>query len=171
MVEKFSLRDITRTHHRSLSDGNNRAAYTIQYGPPLMVALTLIAIETAKPRWLDLSSETTATLLSTTGLLSAFLFGLAIVVLDKSIDLDLDGGSNPRRARRMLDISANASYASAMSAATTIVLVAAELVSSERIAILGLAGLSLIFTTGALVLRRVFAETKDRLIVGERSSV
>lgn len=165
MFEKFSLKPVVIAHHQTLvdarNDGRRPIDFVAQYAPAVSVGLILGVLEVLSPKTLNLGSVTSS-LLTTTGLLAAFLFGLAVTLLEKAIDLEAQVGDSDGR-QRLREIAANTAYAAAVAAITTLVLLVGEISGTELITVVGLAGTVLLFTVGAMVLRRVFSETRTRL--------
>lgn len=166
----FGLGQIFSTHHRSLVDEQHSRAriLTALYAPGLASSFLALAINKFKPTWIDLQSGLSDSLIAALSLLSAILFGLSLTVLDKAIDMDVKppeaGPDRDRTALRLQALSANTLSAAVVTAGATGVLVIGNLI--PRAATLATAiGLGLLVTTGfngALVIGRIFAETKRR---------
>jgi len=172
-MSKLSLVEIWRDHHSTLIDartGHTRPSdYFALYGPGLFISAGLVALELQDGGNVKFGGGSVEGMLAASGLIAAFFFGLSVTMLDKSIDFDLSGPNvSPAvldRAQRMQEVAANTAFASVVAGVTTALLVVAVTVDgiSDIAASLAVGGMATILTTGAMVLRRVYSETKDRL--------
>lgn len=172
-MSKLSLAEICRDHHATLVDvrtGTRRTGdYLALYLPGLLTGGALVAREIGDSSAVSFTNDAVNGMLAAAGLLAAFFFGLSVTVLDKAIDFDLSkpvAGSEVReRATRMQEVAANTAFAAVVAGMTTALLVVSAAVKSvaDVAASLAVAGMVTILTTGALVLRRVYNETKTRL--------
>ena len=174
----FNLSDIVAEHHRSLvNQGHSRIRVigTI-YCPFVVVTGTLLIGNIKFPEDVRLGAGIAEPLAAAFALLAGVLFGLSLTVLDKAIDTDLQGpppGANVDRAAfRLRALAANTLYTAMISGIATGVLVAGEIlpsISSVATAV-GAGAAVLVGTNGALILGRVYRETKwrtDRARTGE----
>ena len=177
-MSTFRLRPIVRAHHDSLArpPESRRRALVVLYAPAIATGVCLTIAELARPSWVDLGAGFTEPLAGALALLAGVLFSIGVVILDKSIDLDLAGpepdATTNRAAERLQALSANALYASLVAGALVGLVLLGSLVSIAEVplAIAGAAGIVLLGTTGMLVTGRVFAETTartDRVRSGE----
>lgn len=172
-MSKLSLAEIWRDHHSTLihaQTGRRRPGdYLVLYGPAAFVSGGLVASELWDKDSVRFGGGSVDGMLAASGLLAAFFFGLSVTMLDKSIDFDLSAPDvTPavvERAERMQEVAANTAFASIVAGVTTALLVLAVTVDwcSDIAASLAVGGMATILTTGAMVLRRVYSETKDRL--------
>ena len=174
----FNLSDVVAEHHRSLVDRDHsrkRVVCTI-YGPFIAVTGALLVGNLKFPETVQLGSDIAEPLAAAFALLAGVLFGLSLTVLDKAIDTDLQGpipGANVDRAAfRLQALAANTLYTSMISGLTTGVLVIGEILPSiaEVASAIGAGAAVLVATNGALILGRVYRETKwrtDRARTGE----
>lgn len=172
-MTKLSLAEIWRDHHATLVDartGTTRTAdYLALYLPGFLAAAGLLGGNLIGDSVVTLDGGSVDGMLAAAGLLSAFFFGLSVTVLDKSMDFDLAepdvSTAVVERAMRMQELAANTAFAAIVAGLTTALLVVAATVggASNFVACLAVGGLVTILSTGALVLRRVYNETKDRL--------
>lgn len=172
-MTKLSLAEIWRDHQATLvhvrTGASRPADHLALYLPGVLSAGTLFAFELVHEDVLTFRGSSLDGMLAAAGLLAAFFFGLSVTLLDKAMDFDL---SRPdvtpgvvERATRMQEVAANTAFASVVAGLTTALLVIAVTVSdlADIAASLAVGGMVTILTTGALVLRRVYNETKDRL--------
>ena len=172
-MSKLSLTEIWRDHHATLVDvrtGSSRPAdYLALYLPGVLSTGGLIAYELLDSGTIVFADKSLDGMLAAAGLLAAFFFGLSVTLLDKAMDFDLSGPrSSPDvvdRSTRMQQVAANTAFASVIAGVTTALLVVAVTVQAlaDIAGSLAVGGMVSILTTGALVLRRVYNETKDRL--------
>lgn len=172
-MSKLSLAEIFRDHHATLVDlrtGTRRTAdYLTLYLPGLLAGGALVTREISDSSSVSFTDDAVSGMLAAAGLLAAFFFGLSVTVLDKAIDFDLSKPTVGRevrdRATRMQEVAANTAFAAIVAGATTALLVVSAAVETvaDVAAAVAVAGMVTILTTGALVLRRVYNETKTRL--------
>lgn len=160
---------IVRGHLATLVDartGRHRPSdFVVLYGIPAACAVTVAVFD------VRISGTLAVGLTSVAGLVGAFLFQLAVQLVDRaSTWADTTPAPGPRTARQaklLRELMANASYASLTAIAAAVVLVVAAVVSEPTplrglsvAAALLLAHLAL---TLVMVLRRVFFMAMDRL--------
>lgn len=172
-MSKLSLAEIWRDHHATLvhlKTGATRPAdFLVLYLPGTLASLGLIAAEILDDDTLAFTPGSLDGMLAAAGLLAAFFFGLSVTLLDKAMDFDMQGQVvTPEvldRANRTQEIAANTAFAALVAGATTALLVLAATVDtvSDLAASLAVGGVVTILTTGAMVLRRIYNETKARL--------
>lgn len=139
------------------------------YLPAVLMLVVLVAIELTSPSTVDLDSGVATAVVAATGLLSGFLFGLSVTILDKAIDAsgrnDAPSRERSENAERLLELAANTAFASIVAGVTTATFIGAELIGpvSEYLTAAGIAGVVLLGTVGAMVIRRVFLETENLL--------
>ena len=174
----FSVSAVIRAHHDSLvHTGQSRwRALVTMYAPSAVTVVVLLVAARVIPMEVSLGSSATDPLIAAFALLAAILFGLSLTVLDKAIDSDLagqaPGASTDRGAFRLQALSANTLYTSMVAALTTGVLVLGEIFPSivSATSATGVGAMILVGTNGALILSRVYRETKwrtDRVRTGE----
>lgn len=172
-MSKLSLAEIWRDHHATLVDvrtGSSRPAdYGALYLPGILSAGALFVSEMFDGNRIAFAGGALDGMLAAAGLLAAFFFGLSVTLLDKAMDFDLSRPSATpaavERSTRMQQVAANTAFASLIAGLTTAVLVVAITVHdlADIAGSLAVGGMVTVLTTGALVLRRVYNETKDRL--------
>ena len=174
----FSVSSVIRAHHASLlNEGGSRVrVLTVIYAPSIAATGGVAVAARLFPAEVTLGTTTTDPLIAAFALLSAILFGLSLTVLDKAIDTDLSGpppgASTDRSAHRLQALSANTLYTSMVAAIATGILVAGEIFPSIACAATatGVGAMVLVGTNGALIVSRVYRETKwrtDRARTGE----
>ncbi len=172
-MSKLSLAEIWRDHHATLVDlktGQARPAdFLLLYLPGTLASLGLMAVEVLDRDAVAFTAGSLDGMLAAAGLLAAFFFGLSVTLLDKAMDFDLQGKpATPEvidRATRMQEVAANTAFAAVVAGATTALLVLAATVDqvADLAASIAVGGVVTILTTGAMVLRRIYNETKMRL--------
>lgn len=108
-------------------------------------------------------------LLTVTGLLSAFLFGVMLQASQRALDWAEDaepGANTSRHAQLMVQLAANSGYASLVSLLACALFIVASVVSETALVIFTAIGLALALHLALvifMVMRRVFALTQERL--------
>lgn len=174
----LSVSAIIRAHHASLVSGSKSRTRVLVavYAPAVVAAGTVAVAAELFPTEVTLGVTATNSLIAAFALLSAILFGLSLTVLDKAIDTDLAapprGTGTDRSALRLQALSANTLYTSIIAATATGILVAGEIFPSivGVTTVTGIGAMVLVGTNGALIVSRVYRETKwrtDRARTGE----
>lgn len=165
---KFSLRPIISGQLDTLEDartGRRRPSdFAVLYGLPTVSFVVFVAVD------VDIS-RTAGHLIAGASLAAAFLFGVVIQQYSRATDW-ADSRPEPsertsRYATRLEELSANAAYAAIMTTLATGVLVAYTIATGHAaqrwLGSLALALLVHVLLTLAMVLRRVFLLTQERL--------
>jgi hypothetical protein len=167
---KADLWGVISAHRKSLRDastGSRRLQDSLFFeGVPVAAAGACILAN------VRLATGTSVGLLTTAGLLSAFLFGLMVQVLDRAATW---AESNPEpgpetswHARYLEELAANAGYASLISVVEAIVLVVASTTRGWPLRAFSGVGVGLgchLSLTLLMVMKRVFSLTQERLRV------
>ena len=174
----FNVSEVIKAHHASLTDGvRSRARVLVTiYLPSILATAVVLVAARLFPDEVSLGSGVTDSLIAAFALLAAILFGLSLTVLDKAIDTDLTGPTpgpdTDRAAFRLQALAANTLYTSMIAGLATGVLVSGEIFPSIACATtaISVGAMILVGTNGALILSRVYRETKwrtDRARTGE----
>jgi hypothetical protein len=172
-MSKLSLAEIWRDHHATLIDHRTGVSrpkdFLLVYLPGVIASVGLAAADVMDSDRVAFSSQAVDGMLTASGLLAAFFFGLSVTLLDKAMDFDLQHPTPTpevlNRATRMQEVAANTAFAAVVAGATTAMLVLSATVKSlsDIAAAFAVGGVVTILTTGAMVLRRIYNETKERL--------
>jgi hypothetical protein len=161
--------DLVRQHFKTYVDANTgrpmMGDYVVFVAVPVGVGVACGATGVKLP------TGASAGLLTVSGLLSAFLFGVMLQVSDRAMNW-ADTSPQPsfavtKHARFLGQIAANAGYASLISILACGTFVVASVTSRDVLVAFSAAGLALIAHLGlvlSMVMVRVFALTRERLI-------
>ncbi len=161
---------IVEAHYKTLVDaqtGNTRVRDVLQVALiPVVAGLVALALH------LKISFGLSVGLLTVTGLLSAFLFGLVIAIAARAMEW-VDASPSPglatsQQAVFLDELSANASYGSLVSMIAAVAFVACSATAGRALLAASCCGVVLgvhLVMTQVMVTRRVFFLTKGRLIV------
>lgn len=160
---------IVRAHLGTLVHATTGRARPADYLTAYVVPAVVVAVSLKQD--VELTPALAAGLATVAGLAAAFLFQLAVQLMDRAAnwaDTGPDVGERTNRhERHMREMSANSSYASIIALLCTAALTAGAVMKSEPgRSILMAVGLFLVVhlaLTLAMVLKRVFAMTLDRL--------
>jgi len=165
---KASPWQLIRAHYRTFvrypSGDRMIQDYMLFWGLPLVALVACLIFG------VSLSKGGSAGLLTTTGLLSAFFFGVMIQIAERALDWaehpPPPGSDTTWQARFLEEIAANAGYASLASVAAAVFFVLATLARGTALTIFSSIGLALgvhIVLLLLMVLTRVFALISQRL--------
>jgi hypothetical protein len=165
---KFSPARLVGAHYKTYIDANTGKQRWQDHawfeGLPLGVLAACWAIGVTLPIGASVG------LLTVTGLLSAFLFGVMLQISERAMDwADTKPAKGPDTSEHAIflgEIAANAGYASLVSVLTAAVFVAASVTvhtNPEILTAIGLALATHLALILLMVLSRVFALTQDRL--------
>jgi hypothetical protein len=150
---------------RAARTGRARAWDWIAFGvPPLVVGGVCYWVHVALP------TAASAGLLTVSGLLSAFLFSVITQISGRAMDLSDEkpepSAATSAHAANLLELAANAGYASLVCIAAAAVFVIAAVSSHTWLHVSSAVGLALLVHLGMtllMVMKRQFALTQDRL--------
>ena len=121
-------------------------------------------------RHVELTAAASAGLLTVTGLLSAFLFGVITQISGRAMELSdampAPGSATSAHATNLLELAANAGYAALACIAAAATFVLASITSHWWLRVSSAVGLALTLHMGMIllmVMRREFALTQERL--------
>ncbi len=165
---KIDLRDMVATHRRSFrASGSGRLRWSELV---LFDVIPFAAAAICIWRSVYLPSATSIGLLTTTGLLSAFLFGLMIQVSDRAATWASEnpppGEDTSWHAQYLEQLSANAGYASLVSVLAAVLFVIASTTTHWPLRVVSAIAIGLgihLVLTLLMVIRRLFALTQERL--------
>jgi hypothetical protein len=159
---------IVSAHWRTYVDargGTPRVRDWVEFGLPPLVAGGLSYYAHVK-----LSTAASAGLLTVSGLLGAFLFGVITQISNRAMDLAEEkpepGSATTAHARNLGELAANAGYAGLVCITAAAVFVVASVSSHLWLRISSAVGLALAVHLGMtllMVMRREFALTQERL--------
>ena len=167
----FRIRAILKAHHRSLVDDRSsswRLVVAVYVPAALTLAGGIVAV-ICFPGVIAEKSGALASLGAAFGLFASVMFGLSMTLLDKAIDLDVQGlrpGDHGERVTsRLIGLSANTLFTSVVSGGVVVLLVIVELfpVVAALASALALGAMMLVATNSLLIAGRVFAETAFRM--------
>ena len=167
----FRIRAILRAHHRSLVDDSSSSwrLMVAVYGPAALTLAGGVTVVACFPGAIAAKSGALASLGAAFGLFASVMFGLSMTLLDKAIDLDVQGlrpGDHGERVTsRLVGLSANTLFTSVVSGGVVVLLVVVELVPvvAALASALALSAMMLVATNALLIAGRVFADTVFRM--------
>jgi hypothetical protein len=165
---KANPRNIVRAQRRTYVDARTGRSrwqdYATFEGVPLVVFALCVAFD------VKLNSAASAGLLTVSGLLSVFLFGVVVQLSARAMDLaDMRperGPATSEHAINLEELAANAAYASLVCISAAVVFVVASIGTHWVLRISSALGLALgahLVLVLLMVMKRVFALTQERL--------
>lgn len=165
---KIDLRKIFAAHLATLADartGERRwQDLALFFGVPVAVLVGCLALK------VEMSATAAAGLLTVTGLLGAFLFGVMLQVTDRAMSwADSDPHRGPETSRHAIflgQIAANAGYASIVASLASVVFIVASVTTKLPNTIAASVGLAVgihALLTLLMVIVRIHALTENRL--------
>jgi hypothetical protein len=165
------LRDVFKAHHESIAKDHGdslTSALLWLYGPALATFGALVAMLALRPQWATPAEGFATSLAGGLALFAGVMFGLAVTLLDKAMDLDLSApqpsSATTTAALRLQALSANSLTVAVLAGAATAALLVGSLIVALA-CVMHVAATATVVAIGSSsieIVKRVWAETRER---------